>query len=218
MRALVHGEPHSLNVRFGWRGHSATTKRIVRMSTRLSIVLATLILSACGQNLGTYAVEAVRVTTDVPLRAETAAHYGHFLEVRLASRTSLTALADEIDGVYVDADFCPLRNPDGVIAFGPFGDDGEDLGLSSVAPALRPSADGDFHYRIYVPIAYRSEPATKPGQIQLPTYDLRTTKRDLCLRLFAPGYNIIKSRSETVRVPANVISSALESTIRASSP
>lgn len=199
-------------------GHSAATKRTVRMSARLSIALATLLISGCGQNLGTYAVGAVRVTTDVPLSAETAAQYGDFLEVRLASKTNLTALADGIDAVYVDADFCPLRNPDGVIAFGPFGDGGEDLGVPSVAPALRQSADGDFHYRIYVPIAYRAGPATKPGQIQLPRYDLRETKRDLCLRLFAPGYNILKSRSETVRVPANVIFRALESTLRTSSP
>ncbi len=182
------------------------------MSAWFAVVLATPLLSGCGQNLGAYAVEAVEVTTDVPLRAETAARYRRFLEVRLASRTSLTEFADEIDGIYVDADFCPLRNPDGVIAFGPFGGDGEDLGVPSAAPALRPSADGDFHYRVYLPIAYRANRATKPGQIQLPTYDMRETRRDLCLRLFAPGYDIIKSRSETVTVPADLISRALERT------
>ena len=202
----------------GERTFSCYEANTVRTSPRLSFSLATLLISGCGQNLGAYAVEAVRVTTDVPLRADTAAHYGQLLEVRLRSKTSLTALADEIDGVYVDADFCPLHNAHGVIAFGPFGDDGDDLGLPSAAPALRSGADGDFHYRIYVPVSYRAEPATKPGQLQLPTYDLRGTKRNLCLRLFAPGYNIIKSRSETIRVPADVISRALEREPRASSP
>jgi hypothetical protein len=187
------------------------------MSTRLSLSLTTLLLSGCGENLGTYAVEAVRVTTDVPLRADTQGHFDQFLEVRLRSKTSLTALADEIDGVYVDADFCPVRNVVGVIAFGQFSDDGDDLGLPSAAPALRPSADGEFHYRIYLPVAYRAEPETKPGQLQLPTYDLRGSKSDLCLRLVAPEYNIIKSHSATIRVPADFIFKALKSDPRASS-
>jgi hypothetical protein len=168
------------------------------MSARLSILSATLLLVGCGQDLGAYAVEAARVTTDVPLRAEMAAHYGQFLEVRVASRTSLTALADEIDGVYVDADFCPLRNRDGVIAFGPFDDKGEDLGLPCKAPALRPSANGDFHYRFYVPIAYRAEPATKPGQSQLPTYDLRKQKSEpprVCRRPLVVSYAAISMMS-----------------------
>jgi hypothetical protein len=180
---------------------------------RLSLLLALLLLSGCGQNLGAYDVEEVRLTTDVPLRSDTAAHYGQFLEVHLTSKTSLTALADEIDGidgVYVDADFCPLRNEDGVIAFGPFSDDGKDLGLPSSAPALRSASNGWFHYRIYVPIAFRAEPTTKPGQIQLPTYDLRTTRSDLCLRFFAPGYNITRSHSEPITVPAKLISEALK--------
>jgi hypothetical protein len=63
---------------------------------------------------------------------------------------------------------------------------------------------------LYVVVAYRAPPATQAGQIQLPTYDLHGSNRDLCLRLFAPGYNLTKSRSDTIRVPAGIISAALK--------
>ena len=160
-------------------------------------------------------MDAVHVIEDVPIRAETAPHYGQFVEVRLTSKTNLTALADDIDGIYVDADFCPIRDTIGVIAFGPFSKEGDDLSVPSATPALSPNADGKFEYRIYVPIAYRAKQVTRPGRTQLPTYDLRETDRDLCLRLFAPGYNVIASRSQTVRIPSKAISTAMS---RASLP
>ena len=156
-------------------------------------------------------MESARLATEAPLRDATSSSYGEFLEVRLVSNTSLTSLADEIDGLYVDADFCPLVDRNGVIAFGPFSDGGDDLGLPSAAPALRPGADGRFQYRIYIPVAHHAQTATPPGQAQLPTYNLRETDGALCLRLFAPGYNLIKSRSDTVTVPADLISTALSS-------
>lgn len=181
-------------------------KIAARLSAHLS---AFLLLTGCGQYLGDYTAESARLTAEVPLPNKTSSSYGEFLEVRLISDTSLTSLADEIDGLYVDADFCPLRDRNGLIAFGPFSESGDDLGLPSAAPALRPGADGQFHYRIYIPVAHHAEAATRAGQSQLPTYDLRETDGAVCLRLFAPGYNLIKSRSDTVMVPANMISTAL---------
>lgn len=135
--------------------------------------------------------------------------YGRYLEIRLASKTSLTSIGREVDAVYVDADLCPFRNTHGLIAFGPYSDDGRDLGGPSDAAPLGPGKDGLFRYRLYVVVAYKAERVTQPGQFQLPTYDLNTSNRDLCLRLFAPGYNLIKSRSDTIRVPAKMISTAL---------
>ena len=155
----------------------------------LPAVSVALLLSGCGQYLGSYTVESARLTTDVPLAAETSSGYAEFLEVRMASDTSLTSLAENIDGLYVGADYCPLRREDGLIAFGPFGDSGVNLSVPSAAPALRPGPDGRFHYRIYIPVANHAELATEPGQIQLPTYDLRRSRSGVCLRLFAPGYN-----------------------------
>lgn len=177
----------------------------------LLAISALFLLAGCGQNLGDYAVESVRIATDAPLSDETSSSYGRFLEVRLVSDTSLTALSEEIDGLYVDADFCPLRDGNGLIAFGPFSDNGGDLGLPSAASAQRPGVDGRFRYRIYIPVVHHARAATQPGQIQLPTYDLRETAQAACLRLFAPGYNLLKSRSKVITVPAAMISAALSS-------
>lgn len=110
----------------------------------------------------------------------------------------------------MDADFCPLRNEHGLIAFGPFSDDGRDVSLPFDAAPLHPGRDGLFRYRLYLVVAYRAERAAPPGQFRLPTYDLRRSNNDLCLRLFAPGYNLTKSRSDTIRVPANMVSAALK--------
>ncbi len=52
--------------------------------------------------------------------------------------------------------------------------------------------DGLFRYRLYVVVAYRAQRATAPGQLQLPTYGLKESNRDLCLRLISPGYYLIK--------------------------
>jgi hypothetical protein len=184
----------------------------VTIAARLSAAIsAALVLIGCGQYLGEYTAVSALIATHVPLSSETSSSYGQFLEIRLVSDTSVTSLAGEIDGLYVDADFCPLRNSNGLIAFGPFSDSGDDLGLPSAAPALRTGADGRFYYRIYIPVAHHAHAATRPGQFQLPTYDLRQTQGAVCLRLFAPGYNLINSRSDVVMVPAEMISTALSS-------
>jgi hypothetical protein len=183
----------------------------VRIAAPLPAISALLLLTGCGQDLGDYTVESVRTATDVPLSEKTSTSYGRFLEVRLVSDTSLTALSKEIDGLYVDADFCPFRDGNGLIAFGPFNEEGADLGSPSAAPALRPGADGRFHYRVYIPVAHHARAATQPGQMQLPTYDLRKTAQAACLRLFAPGYNLLESRSKIISVPAAMISTALTS-------
>jgi hypothetical protein len=185
----------------------------MRNARRLAVVLAGLLpLAGCGQYLGSYAVEEVRAVTDVPKShfGSPSPSYGQYLEIRLASKASLTSIGR--DAVYVDADFCPLRNRNGLIAFGPYSDDAQDLGLPADAHPLKAESDGLFRYRLYVVVAYKVQRATQPGQIQLPTYDLNRSNRDLCLRLFAPGYNLTKSRSDTIRVPAKMISLALKQT------
>ena len=176
-----------------------------------SAVTSLLSLTGCGQHLGSYAVEEVRVVAEIPRAhyGSPSPSYGKYLEIRLASKTSLTSIGGKIDAVYVDADFCPLSNRNGLIAFGPYSNEGQDLSLPSDANALKASRNGLFRYRIYVVAGYKAERAKGPGQIQLPTYDLNGSNRDLCLRLFAPGYNLIKSRSEIIRVRAELVSSAL---------
>jgi hypothetical protein len=185
---------------------------------RGAVITATLLLTGCGQYLGSYTIEAAKVVTEVPKSHMSPAQQGQYLEIDLASETSLTAIGNKVDAVYVHADFCPIRNPDGLIVFGPYGDRGEDLSEPSDASVLGRGRDGRFRYRVYVLLANRAEPATKPGQLQLPTYDLRRTSQDICMRLFAPGYNLIKSYSSTIRVPAERISAALKGAPNPGSP
>lgn len=205
---------------FGWKAavSSLPSDRMSR-ARALSVVLGTLLLTGCGQYLGSYILESARVVTAMPDShlGQPSPPYGQYLEIRVASKTSLTSIGKKIDAVYVDADFCPLRNRDGLIAFGPFSDDGRDFSLPSEAGALHAGSDGFFRYRLYVVVAYTAQRVANPGQVQLPTYDLRGTTRDLCLRLFAPGYNLIKSRSDTITVPAKMISAALKSAPNSSS-
>ena len=182
----------------------------MRSVHRIAVVLAGLLsLAGCGRYLGSYAVEEVRVVTEVPKShlGSPSPSYGRYIEIRLASKTSLTSIRH--DAIYVDADSCPLRNRNGLIAFGPYSNDAQDLGLPAEATPLRAGSDGLFRYRLYVVVAYKAQRATQPGQLQLPTYDLKRSNRDLCLRLFAPGYNLIKSRSDTIRVPGQTVSTAL---------
>lgn len=183
---------------------------------RLTLALVNLLaLTGCGQYLGSYAVEQVRVVKVIPPSelGPPSPSYGRYLEIGLASKTNLTAIGQKVDAVYVDADFCPLSNRNGLIAFGPYDDYERDLGLPGSARPLKPGKDGLFRYRLYVVVSYRAKQATQPGQLQLPTYNLMGSDRDLCLRLFAPGYNLIKSRSGTIRVPADLVSSAVRAAL-----
>jgi hypothetical protein len=191
----------------------------MRIAARFTFVLAGLLpLAGCGQYLGSYSVESVRVVTEMPKSdfGTPTPSYGQYLEIRVASSTSLTSIGRTVDGVYLDSDFCPIRNKNALIAFGPFSDDGRDLSLPSDASPVHVGSDGLFRYRLYVAVASAADQAAKPGQIQLPTYDLHSSDHDLCLRLFAPGYNLIKSRSETIRVPAHLVSAALKRGVRSS--
>lgn len=187
----------------------------MRKAERFSFFVGLMLpLTGCGQYLGSYTVEAVHVVPEVPQShfGPPTPSYGQYLEIRLASKTNLTSFGRKVDGVYVDADFCPLRDRYGLIAFTPFSDDGRDLSSPSDARAVQAGRDGLFRYRLYVVVAYRAQRATHPGQDQLPTYDLRRSHGDLCLRLFAPGYDLIKSRSDTIRVPAEMVAAALKQT------
>ena len=186
----------------------------MRKPQRLSVLSAVILtLSGCGQHLGSYAVEAVQVVPEVPKShyGPSSSSYGRYLDVLIASKTNLTSFGTNVDAIYVDADFCPLRNTHGLIAFGPYSGQRQDVSLPSIAGALHAGGDGLFRYRLYVVVAYRAQRhASEPGQIPLPTYDLLSANRDICLRLFAPVYNLIKSRSDTIRVPASMISAAIK--------
>jgi hypothetical protein len=187
----------------------------MRKGHRLFVLFAGVFpLVGCGQYLGSYAVEEAHVVTGIPKShmGSPPPSYGQYLEIRLASKTNLTSLLPDVTALYVGADFCPLRNDDGLIAFGPYSDDAQDLSEPHDARPLKAANDGLFRYHLYVVVAYKAQRATQPGQVQLPTYDLKRSNRDLCLRLFAPGYNLTRSRSDMIRVPARMLSTALKRT------
>ena len=77
---------------------------------------------------------------------------------------------------------------------------------------LKPDArDGRYHYTAYL-LPSHPMPGVRYGESNLarPRYDLAAKPGDICLRLFAPGYNLIKSRSGVVIVPASRIAAALK--------
>lgn len=173
--------------------------------------MACLPLSGCGQYLGDYTLEKVEVVRDLPKPfGGEVEGYGEYLAISLASTTSLTAIGDRVDGVYVNADFCPLRDSHQLVALGPVSDNGEDLSLPSAASSLKRHGDGRFWYRIFL-VSAHPMPGVQYGKTAMdrPRYDLRTANQDVCLRLFAPGYNLVPSQSQTVTVPAELIAAAL---------
>ncbi|MGK9234430.1 hypothetical protein KXS07_33935 [Inquilinus limosus] len=185
------------------------------MIKRLSIpAICGLLLSigGCGQHLGDYRVETVRVVSGLPqpFGREISADYREYFEIDLSSATDLTAVAGQVDAVYVHADFCPIRDRHRLIAFGPIGVDGHDLGAPSGSPQQQPQPDGRFHYRFYLVPAH-----PMPGvdysatSLEWPRYDLRTSDQDVCLRLFAPGYYLIHPHSSDIRIPARLLGAAV---------
>lgn len=168
-------------------------------------------LGGCGDHLGEYEAEAVRVVREIPPDASVTGlppPYPEYFRIELSSRSNLN-LAETGAGLYTDADFCPLRDPHRMIAFGPVAADGKPVESWARKGALAPDPrDGRYHYFVYV---VPSSPARKPYSNStdiIPAYDLRSGGRDLCLRFFVPGYNIVPSRSATVRVSAGLIATA----------
>lgn len=169
-------------------------------------------LAGCGDHLGSYEVEEVRLvdrlpqheTLDLPPRP-----YPEFLRIELSSETDLNAV-ETGPGLYADADFCPFRDPYRLIALGPVA--GDELAVENWrrGRALeRDRRDGRYHYVVYLVPSSPPRNFRGDSEAPIPGYDLRRELRDLCLRFFVPGYNIIPSRSDVVRVEAGAIAEAL---------
>jgi hypothetical protein len=172
---------------------------------------ACLLLSACGQYLGDYSLEKVEVVRELPRSfPKDAQGYGKYLAITLSSKTNVTALGDEVSAIYANADFCPMRDGDQLVVLGPVSETGESLRIPSIAANLKPGRDGRFRYSIYLVPAHPM-PGIRYSEtaLQAPRYDLRSANHDVCVRLFAPGFNITPSRSGTVTIGAKLIETAL---------
>lgn len=186
----------------------------MRWSGLAATVLA-LQLGACGPNLGDYRVvdvKLVKVFSGDPNSydsiAEGAKRFPEFLRIEVSSQFDLSK-AETGGGLYVEGDRCPIKNSDRLIAL--------DVRASDELPTedwlrkvpLRANAvDHKFHYFIYV---VPSSPARKVftnSSDTIDAYDLQRVPKPICLRLFAPGYYITKSRSRTIEVSADSIARA----------
>jgi hypothetical protein len=168
--------------------------------------------SGCGDHLGAYRIIDVRVVRQFPEGDEIdtpSPPYPEYLRIELSSETNLNAM-DTGAGLYVHADFCPRPGLDRMIAFGPLASDQGPVENWRRAQALtQDPRDGRYHYFIYlVPSSPPRRRFTNSSDV-LPGYDLRVARRDLCLRLYVPGYNIIPSRSNVVRIRAATLRGAL---------
>lgn len=170
-------------------------------------------LGACGDPLGEYRAEDVRLVREVPPDLSITGSplpYPQYVRIELSSQANLNA-AKTGPGLYTHADYCPFREWNRIIAFGPLAGDGTSVESwkrrGTPAPDRR---DGLYHYFVYVVPSSPPRKAVGNATRQIPGYDLRETGRDLCLRFFVPGYNFIASRSETVRIKAGSIAAALK--------
>jgi hypothetical protein len=170
-------------------------------------------LGACGDYLGEYEVEEVRLVREIPSDASPTGEplpYRQYIRVELSSGANLNA-AETGPGLYTDADFCPLRNPHRIIAFGPLASDGKAVESWNRSGGLSPdNRDGRYHYFVYVVPNSPPRKLLRNSTDVIREYDLRAGGHDLCLRFFVPGYNIIASRSGTVRIAARLIATAPE--------
>ena len=184
----------------------------MKASVQTAALTLCLCLSACGDHLGEYELEDVRVVQALPPAAADGKvePNGEYLRVELSSQTSLYA-AHTGPGLYTDADFCPLRNRDQLIAFEPIASDEKAVEDWKRRGALRQNPrDKRYHYFVYlVPSSPPRKLFTNSDDV-IAGYDLRRQKRDICIRFFIPGYNIIPSRSDVVRIPAETLASAFK--------
>lgn len=164
-------------------------------------------VSACGDHLGDYQLEDVRIVEHIPAEAldgGTAPSTAEYIRIEVSSKTSLYA-AKTGPGLYTDADFCPLRDAHRLIAFGPIASDGKAVEDYKREEELRPERDGRYHYFVYVAPSSPPRKLFSNSDDVIPAYDVREKKGDVCLRFFVPGYNIIPSRSDTVRIGAETL-------------
>ena len=157
-------------------------------------------------------MEEVRLVRELPQNEtiDWPAHpYPEFLRVELSSDFNLNT-ANTGPGLYTDGDSCPLRNPDRLIAFGPIATDRLAVESWRRGKQLAPNRrDGRYHYFVYVVPSSAPRKSFANSNDLIPAYDLRKQERSICLRFHVPGYNIIRSRSDTVEVPKAMLAEVL---------
>lgn len=147
-------------------------------------------LSACT---GLGSLKYQRVADGSPPQNLAKLPYGEYVKLEVSSTIDITRYLERSDRevVYVSAGLCPAAGEKDVkvIAFGPF-------------ESRHPQ-----RYDIYL-VAKNPESHIRYSSTFLAeysAYDLKRDRRDVCIRLSAPGYPAA-ARSEELRVPAEVFS------------
>jgi hypothetical protein len=182
---------------------------MTRATFSAALTLA-LFLTACGDHLGTYDLEEVRQVEAAPAIAvdgRKTPSASRYFKIQLSSGTNLYA-ANTGPGLYTDADFCPLRDPNRLIAFGPIASDGKAVEDYKREDALKPGPDGRYHYFVYLASSSARRKLFDNSEDFMPAYDIGQRPKDVCIRFFVPGYNIVPSRSDIMRIPANKLVAA----------
>jgi hypothetical protein len=168
-------------------------------------------LSGCGDHLGAYTIDDVRLVAALPQNdtLDWPPHpYPEFLRIELSSSFDLSGV-NTGPGLYTDADFCPLRNSHRLIAFGPISND--ETYVDGRSRRLEPDPrDGRYHYLVYVVPSSPPRKLYTNSKQQIPGYDLRKQKQEICLRFFIPGYNLVPSRSDVLRISSDRLTSSIE--------
>lgn len=167
------------------------------------------LLSSCSADLGDHEFQNAELV-DIKFLERIDPEFRHGLPMKKLVRIIFTSTTDleaasEGGSLYVDADFCPFQDENGIGVIGPYYDDksrygpilekpfkGEDGRAATLrvsenrSPVLNENT-GEFTYTAYI-IPYRNPSRHKQsGNIILKPYDIRTDDRDICFRLASSG-------------------------------
>jgi hypothetical protein len=140
-----------------------------------------------------------------------------FIRLAFSSPQDVEQLVDGRD-LYVDVDFCPFKTPFMIQSSGPYYSDQSRYIFTNATPNVvktqyrhppRDPRTGRFLYTAYIYSA-RPMPGASLARYTPPNpYDLRTTHRDLCVRLDSSGDYVRRaSTSEVFVVPRAAIDAA----------
>jgi len=177
----------------------------MRVRIRSSLVLAGALVSAgCDQDLGDYSVEGVEFVSELPFR-EHDWPPARYIVIDLTSHFDLAAVGDPVHAIHIFADYCPLEDDHGLIAFGPLDPAGDRL-PSAHSAARHPN--GSYRYQVaLVPAHPMPEVDYAPGSWP-PEYNILRDAKDVCLRIVGMDHHNIYARSSVIRVPFERIARA----------
>lgn len=195
------------------------------------VSVVAIFVTGCGPYLGDHKFQEAEIV-DIQFLEQVDPNFSHGLPMSELFRIVFTSTTDleaasEGHSLYIDADFCPFKDRRGIGVIGPYYDDKSRYGpiresrrqdkdgrvvifveSDNISPKVN-ERTGEFIYTAYV-IPYRNPPRFKGGgNIILNPYDIRTDNRDICFRLFSPGYYITPSQSNIFRISRSEIDALL---------